>query len=98
MMKPACCLFLALGLAACAPKAVVVEDPVPPTGQRKPTKPEAAPTTEQPPALVNRDSGMILPDLTKRLPNGRDMAPTTPAPAAGGGVIATPPTADKRGE
>lgn len=100
MTKPAFCLFLALGLAACAPKAVVVEEPVPPTNTRsKPAnKSETTPTTEEPATLVNRNSGMIVPDLARKLPDGREMAPTTPAPAGGGGVIATPPTADKRGE
>lgn len=98
MTKPVACLLLALGLAACAPKAIVVDEPAPPaTGTgRKPVKTGSAPADTQatPPAIVNQDSGMRTPNLTNKLPDRKDMtatAPTTP----GGGVIATPPTADK---
>jgi hypothetical protein len=103
MTKPVCCLFLALGLAACAPKkAVVVEEPQPPTGTRgKPanrTSPgPVGPQEPQAPPLVNQQSGMrINEDSLLKLPNNRDMTPTAPVAPSGGGVTATPPTADKR--
>lgn len=106
MTKPVCCLLLALGLAACAPKkAVVVDEPQPPTGTRnKPanrTSPgPVGPQEAQAPPLVNQQSGMrINTDRLLQLPDRKDMTPTAPvAPAGGGGVTATPPTADKRGE
>lgn len=42
---------------------------------------------------------MISPDLTKTLPDSRDMKPTAPVgPGGGAGTVATPPTADKGGE
>jgi hypothetical protein len=101
MTKPVCCLLLALGLAACAPKkAVVIDEPVAPT-TGAPNKPanrtDSIPTEaqQQPVPLVNQQSGMRTPNLTGRLPDRRDMTATAPA-APGGGVIATPPTADKR--
>ena len=102
MTKPVCCLFLALGFAACAPKkAIVIEEVAPPTtGTRgKPahqTSPAPAETQESPPPLVNQQSGMRIPeDRLLKLPDKGDMTATAPA-APGGGVIATPPTADKR--
>lgn len=103
MTKPVCCLFLALGLAACAPKkAVVVDEPAAPTtaARNKPgtgANPTPAETQERPATLVNQDSGMRTPNLTERLPDRKDMTATAPD-APGGGVIATPPTADKRNE
>jgi hypothetical protein len=100
MTKPVCCLVLALGLAACAPKkAIVLDEPVPATGTRTPanrTHPSPAENQEPPTPLVNQQSGMRSPDLTNRLPDKRDMTATAPVGPGGGGVIATPPTADKR--
>lgn len=103
MTKPVCCLLLALGLTACEPKkAIVIEEPSQPTGTRKPanrTNSESSGAEELTPRLVNQDSGMRSPDLTNRLPDGRDMKSTAPVgPGGGSGTIATPPTADKRGE
>jgi hypothetical protein len=105
MTKPVCCLLLALGLAACAPKkAVEVPEAQAPTGTRsKPanrTSPgPVGPQEPQAPTLVNQQSGIRVPDLTQKLPDRKEMAPTAPvAPGGGGGAIATPPTADKRGE
>ena len=98
MTKPVCCFLLALGLAACAPKAVVVDEPATPaTGPgKKPARTGSAPAETQatPPTLVNQDSGMRTPNLTNKLPDRKDMTSTAPA-TPGGGVIATPPTADK---
>ncbi|RYD48583.1 MAG: hypothetical protein EOP83_26320 [Verrucomicrobiaceae bacterium] len=103
MTKPVCCLLLALGLTACEPKkATIVEEPSQPTGTRKPAnRTNSGPSgpQESTPRLVNQESGMISPDLTKRLPDTKDMKPTAPVgPGGGGGTLATPPTADKRGE
>ena len=103
MTKPVCCLLLALGLAACkAPKATVVENEKPPvTGTRKQaarTTPTSGETEESRNQLVNRESGMIMPSLENKLPDKRDMTATTPVGPGGGGTVATPPTADKRGE
>jgi hypothetical protein len=102
MTKPVCCLVLALGLAACAPKkATLVDDPSPPTGTRKPatrTSPDPSESRESPTRVVNQESGMRTPVLENRLPDKRDLTATAPGAPGGGGTIATPPTADKRGE
>ncbi|MCW1922007.1 hypothetical protein OKA05_05550 [Luteolibacter arcticus] len=103
MTKPVCCLFLALGFAACAPKkAILVESDTPattgtrgkpankPTGSQVPKEGDSAP-------LVIQEGGMRLPtDRLLRLPDKKDLTPTAPVGPGGGGVIATPPTADKR--
>ncbi|HEY1121471.1 MAG TPA: hypothetical protein VGE67_07705 [Haloferula sp.] len=102
MTKPVCCLLLALGLAACQPKkATVVEEPTQPTNRKPANRTNSQPSEpqESPPRLVNQESGMRAPDLTNKLPDSRDMKSTAPVgPGGGTGTIATPPTADKRGE
>jgi hypothetical protein len=66
MTKPVCCLFLALGLAACAPKkAVEVPEAQAPTGTRgKPTNRTSpgpvGPQEPQTSPLVNQKSGMRI--------------------------------------
>lgn len=99
MTKPVCCLLFALSVAACVPpKATIVEE-APAVNQRKEgRKPAPTPTQEGPAPLVIQESGMRIPeDRLLKLPDKKDMTATAPA-APGGGVIATPPTADKRGD
>ncbi|MEK7953598.1 hypothetical protein [Luteolibacter soli] len=102
MTKPVCCLLIALGLAACAKKDVVVDQPPPTEGTAKPVnkpRPDPGETPAVPPnKLVNSQSGMMVPPLENTLPTRNDMTATAPVGPGGGGVIATPPTADKRGE
>jgi hypothetical protein len=100
MTKPVCCLALALCVAACGPrKAVLVETAAPvPSGPRKPAAkpaPGPAPVELETGAVPPLNHGMRRPNLAEKLPDQRDMTATAP-PAPGGGVIATPPTADKR--
>jgi len=74
-----------------------VDEPVAPAATgRKPARTDSAPAETQatPPTLVNQDSGMRTPNLTNKLPDRKDMTSTAPATPSGG-VIATPPTADK---
>jgi hypothetical protein len=99
MTKSVCCLILALGVVACAPrKAVIVEEPPAGPTRRQATKPTTgpAPAEDTAPQPAGQGSGMRIPDPTRRLPDQRDMTATA-TPAAGGGVTATPPTAEKRG-
>ena len=104
MTKPVCCLLLALGFAACAPKkATVVDEPSQPTGTRKPanrTSPAPSESRESPAPLVNQNSGMRIPEeRLLKLPEKKDLTATAPVgPGGGGGTVATPPTADKRGD
>jgi hypothetical protein len=90
MIRSCCCLALSCLFTACAPrKAIeVAETPTAPVRTTKPVN--SAPAV---PPLA-RESGMILPPV-EGLPDRRDMTPTA-AVTTGGGVIATPPTAERK--
>lgn len=76
-MRLTCILALTCLFASCAPppKAVVVEEPVAKPKQNKPTRVEDVPA--EPLRMVNEGAPKLLPDLTQRLPEARDMRPTT---------------------
>lgn len=94
MTRPIGTLVLSCLLAACAPKATeVVEEPAtPPKRNQKPAA-TAGETPPEVPRVVNPE-GMVIPDLTGKLPDRKDMTPTAPPPT-GGAVIATPPGPQK---
>ncbi len=92
MTRNVCYLALTCLFAACVPpKAVVVEET--PLTKPKQTKPQSRPTgDESAPQLVVKDSAMLLPDVTQKLPDRKDMTPTAVPPTGGSPTaIATPP-------
>jgi hypothetical protein len=92
MIRSCCYLALSCLLTACAPRKAIEVAEANPAPVRS-TKPAAAGNA---PALPpsGRESGMQLPPV-EGLPDRRDMTPTA-ATTTGGGVIATPPTADRK--
>lgn len=80
-------LPLLLILGACAPKAIVVEEPAAPI--RKETAPEPAPEMAD---LPGHDDGLLAPSGLLGMPSDDDMKATAdPADKPGTTVIATPP-------
>ncbi len=77
VMRLTCTLALTCLFAACVPpKAVEVpEDPAAKPKTNKPAPARDVPA--EPLRLVQGNSGMITPELEKRLPDQRDMRPTT---------------------
>lgn len=91
MVKRVCCVVLAAGAVACTPPmAVLVEEAPPAPARQTDLKAVEAPAGELEPVVVQQ-SGMRIPDPTRRLPDQRDMSAVTPAPT-GGGTIASPPS------
>jgi hypothetical protein len=92
MIRSCCCLALSCLFTACAPRkaAEVAEANPAPVRNTKPVDAGNAPALPPP----GRESGMQLPPV-EGLPDRRDMTPTT-AVTTGSGVIATPPTADRK--
>ena len=99
MIRFVCCLVLTCLVAACAPRKAVVIEEAPATVKPKQTGAGSRPAGEETPAIprqVVQRNGMQLPDLTRKLPDKKDMTPTA-APTADNGstVIASPPTGAK---
>ena len=94
VMRLTCTLALTCLLAACAPPTAVevAEEPVVKPKTNRPTAVEASPE----PLRIVQQGGMKTPDLTQRLPDSRDMRPTTePAKQDGPTVRAKPPGASE---
>lgn len=93
-MRLTCTLALTCLLAACVPpKAVeVAEEPVVKPKSNRPATVEASPE----PLRIVQNGGMKTPDLTQRLPDSKDMRPTTELPKQDGPTVrAKPPGANE---
>ena len=84
-MRLTCTLALTCLLAACAPpKAVeVAEEPIVKPKIKRPAAVEEAPAELR----IVQQGGMKTPDLAEKLPESRDMRPTTEQPKQDGPTV-----------
>lgn len=88
VMRLTCILALTCLFAACTPPPKAVEVPEPVTKPRnRPARVDDAPAA--PLQMVNQGQGAprLLPDLTQRLPDARDMRATTEQPKQDGPTV-----------
>jgi hypothetical protein len=91
VMRLTCTLALTCLLAACAPPKAV-EVPEEPTVKPKNTKPAPVQEASAEPLRMVQTGGMKTPDLAQKLPDSKDMRPTTePAKQDGPTVRAKAP-------